>query len=196
MSKKLINLLLVVALLFTPITAFTQQTDSAGTALREGRRLLKRGQADKALIQLKNALNLYPSAKNNSGMAATHNELGDLYMRQGQYQVALDHYQKAYDGFFAGNPKQDAVTSGVASAEAPAAVTTAASAAASIADDKYNTNLMLAKIGDVNFRLGKTADARPAYGRMAVRKPEGAASKAGRRFGGLSAITGAISTGR
>src|SRR5690349_19380863 len=196
MSKKLVKLLLVVALLFTPLTAFAQQTDSAGAALHEGRRLLKRGHADKALIQLRNALNLYTAAKNNSGMAAAHNELGDLYMRQGQYQAALDHYQKAYDGFFAGNPKQDAVTSGVASAAAPAAVTTAASAAASIADDKYNANLMLAKIGDVNFRLGKTADSRAAYSRMVVKKPEGAAQKVGRRFGGLSAITGAISTGK
>src|SRR5690349_20855618 len=196
MSKKLVKLLLVVALLFTPLTAFAQQTDSAGAALHEGRRLLKRGHADKALIQLRNALNLYTAAKNNSGMAAAHNELGDLYMRQGQYQVALEHYQKAFEGFFAGNPKQDAVTSGVASAAAPAAVTTAASAAASIGDDKYNANLMLAKIGDVNFRLGKTADAKAAYDRMVVQKPEGVASKAGRRFGGLSAITGAISTGR
>src|SRR5215212_5826335 len=195
-GKKVVNLLLTVALLVTPIAALGQQTDQAGTALHEGRRLLKRGQADKALIQLRNALNLYTAARNNSGMAAAHNELGDLYMRQGQYQIALDHYQKAFDGFFAGNPKQDAVTSGVASAAAPAAVTTAASAAASVADDKYNANLMLAKIGDVNFRLGKTAESRAAYGRMVVKKPEGAASKVGRRFGGLSAITGAISTGR
>src|SRR6185503_8967167 len=186
---------LAFVLLLAPVAANAQQSD-AGTALREGRQLLKRGQADKALIQLRNALNLYTAAKNNSGIAAAHNELGDLYLRQGQYPIALEHYQKAFDGFFAGNPKQDAVTSGVASAAAPAAITTAASAAASIADDKYNANLMLAKIGDVNFRLGKTADARAAYSRMAVRKPEGAASKAGRRFGGLSAITGAISTGR
>ena len=193
--KKLVNLLLAVALLLTPIATFAQQADQAGTALREGRRLLKRGQADKALIQLRNALNLYSAAQNNSGIAAAHNELGDLYLRQGQYQIALDHYQKAFDGFFVGNPKQDAVTSGVASAAAPAAVTTAASAAASIADDKYNANLMLAKMGEVNFRLGKTADSRAAYGRMVVKKPEGAAQKVGRRFGGLSAITGAISTG-
>src|SRR5689334_19447803 len=195
-TKKAIVILLAVMLSGVPVATFAQTTDSAGTALHEGRRLLKRGQADKALIQLRNALNLYTAAKNNSGIAAAHNELGDLYMRQGQYAVALEHYQKAFEGFFAGNPKQDAVTSGVASAAAPAAVTTAASAAASIADDKCNANLMLAKIGDVNFRLGKTADARSAYDRMAVRKPEGAASKVGRRFGGLSAITGAISTGR
>jgi CHAT domain-containing protein len=195
-AKTLTTILLAVLLSVSPIAAFQQQTDNAGTALREGRRLLKRGQADKALIQLRNALNQYTAAKNNSGMAAAHNELGDLFMRQGQYQIALDHYQKAYDGFFAGNPKQDAVTSGVASAAAPAAITTAASAAATIGDDKYNANLMLAKIGDVNFRLGKTADSRAAYSRMAVKKPESTGSKVGRRFGGLSAITGAISTGR
>ena len=67
---------------------------------------------------------------------------------------------------------------------------------AAIGDDKYNANLMLAKIGDVNYRLGKTAESRAAYGRMIVKKPEGAASKVGRRFGGLSAIAGGISTGR
>ena len=195
-TRKSIVVLLAMALLLTPLATFAQTTDQAGTALHEGRRLLKRGQADKALIQLRNALNLYTAAKNNNGMAATHNELGDLYLRQGQYAVALEHYQKAFEGFFAGNPKQDAVASGVASAAAPVAVTTAASAAASIADDKYNANLMLAKIGDVNYRLGKTADAKAAYDRMAVQKPEGAATKVGRRFGGLSAITGAISTGK
>jgi CHAT domain-containing protein len=195
-TKKFIGLLLAVMVSVTPITAFAQTTDQASTALHEGRRLLKRGQADKALIQLRNALNLYTTAKNNSGMAAAHNELGDLYLRQGQYPIALEHYQKAFDGFFAGDPKQDAVASGVASAAAPAAVTTAASAAASIGDDKYNANLMLAKIGDVNFRIGKTAEAKAAYDRMVVQKPEGAASKVGRRFGGLSAITGAISTGK
>lgn len=168
-----------------------QQSDSAGAALREGRRLLKRGQSDKALIQLRNALNLYTAAKSNSGMAAAHNELGDLYMRQGQYPVALDHYQKALDGFLVTDPRKEAATAAAVSAVAPVAAPVAA-----IGDDKYNANLMLAKIGDVNYRLGKTAESRAAYGRMVVKKPEGAASKAGRRFGGLSAIAGSISTGR
>ena len=196
-TKKVVSLSLIAVLFLAPaVSAYAQQTDQAGTALHEGRRLLKRGQADKALIQLKNALNLYTAAKNNSGIALAHNELGDLYLRQGQYQVALDHYQKAFDGFIAGDPKRDSVASGVASAAAPAAVTTAASAAATVGDDRYNANLMLAKMGEVNFRLGKTADSKAAYGRMVVKKPEGAAAKAGRRFGGLSAITGAISTGR
>src|SRR5215207_54772 len=194
-TKKFIVLLLAVVLLVTPIAGFAQQTDNAGSALREGRRLLKRGHADQALIQLRNALNLYTTAKNNSGMAAAHNELGDLYMRQGQYQVALDNYQKALDGFFLGDTNKQAVNTAVASAVAPAAGA-AAGAAAAMGDDKYNANLMLAKIGDVNYRLGKTAESRAVYGRMVVKKPEGAASKVGRRFGGLSAIAGSISTGK
>ena len=176
-----------------------QQSDQASTALHEGRRLLKRGQADKALVQLRSALNLYTAAKNNSGMAATYNELGDLYLRQGQYQVALDNYQKALDGFVASGTGKEAVSAGVASAAIPnAAAATGASAAASAAvgDDRYNANLMLAKMGEVNYRLGKLAESQAAYSRMVVKKPEGAAAKAGRRFGGLSAITGAISTGR
>ncbi|HEX6046483.1 MAG TPA: CHAT domain-containing tetratricopeptide repeat protein [Pyrinomonadaceae bacterium] len=182
---KFIALFLGIALLGAPLalparanTPVVQQTDQAGAALREGRRLLKRGRADQALVQLRNALNLYTAAKNNSGVAAAHNELGNLYFRQGQYQVALDNYQKALDGFLAPDPKKDAVN-----------------AAVGLGDDKYNANLMLAKIGDVNFRLGKTLDARAAYDRMVVKKPEGAASKVGRRFGGLSAIAGGISTG-
>ncbi|HSD46168.1 MAG TPA: tetratricopeptide repeat protein, partial [Pyrinomonadaceae bacterium] len=184
---KSIGVVLSAALLVAPITspvrantasANVPQTDQAGAALREGRRLLKRGRADQALIQLRNALNLYTAAKNASGVAAAHNELGDLYLRQGQYPVALDNYQKALDGFLAFE-KKDVVN-----------------AAVGLGDDKYNANLMLAKIGDVNFRLGNTDAARGAYGRMVVKKPESAASKVGRRLGGLSAITGGIATGR
>jgi CHAT domain-containing protein len=183
---KFIALLLGVAMFSAPLvlpaqanTPVVQQADQAGAALREGRRLLKRGRADQALIQLRTALNLYTTAKNNSGIAATHNELGDLYLRQGQYQVALDNYQKALDGFLAFDAKK-----------------AAADAMVGLGDDKFNANLMLAKIGEVNFRLGKTADSRAAYDRMVVKKPEGAASKVGRRFGGLSEIAGGITTGR
>ncbi len=188
-GRKLITVLLAVLLLVAPVTANAQQSD-AGAALREGKRLLKRGQADKALVQLRNALNLYTAAKNNSGMAGAHKELGELFFRQGQYPVALDHYQKALDGFMQGD-KQDAINTAAVSAVAPGAAPLT-----TIADDKFNANLMLAKIGDVNYRLGKTSDARAAYGRMVVKKPEGAAAKAGRRFGGFGAIVGGIQTGR
>jgi len=64
-----------------------QQTDSAATALQEGRRLLKRGRADQALGKLQTALSLYTASKNRKGIAAAHNELGDLYLRQGQNKL-------------------------------------------------------------------------------------------------------------
>src|ERR1044072_6864832 len=119
-TRRVITLSLAAMLSLAPISSSArantpQQTDQAGTALHEGRRLLKRGQADKALIQLRNALNLYTTARNNSGMAAAHNELGDLYLRQGQYQVALDHYQKALDGFLVTDPRKEAVNTAAVS---------------------------------------------------------------------------------
>lgn len=154
-----------------------QQTDQASAALNEGRRLLRRGQSNRALVQLQKSLELYTAAKNNRGIAAANNELGDLYLRQGQYNVALDHYNKALEGFMGAQAK-DVVA-----------------AAMGIGDDRFNSNLMLAKIGDVNLRLGRHSEARAAYGRMEVKKPESAASKVGRRFGGFGAIVGGVSTG-
>jgi CHAT domain-containing protein/predicted negative regulator of RcsB-dependent stress response len=202
---KSISLLLASCLLMTSLVvtsrannpssliSLTQQTDQAGTELKEGRRLLKRGRADQALIRLQNALNLYTSAKNLRGASATHNEIGDLYLRQGQYKVALDHYQKALDGFL-GVPSTEGASAAIPSQIGPT-TTGVVKAAAGIADDKFNANLMLAKIGDVNFRLGRTSEATGAYSRMVVKKPEGAAAKVGRRFGGFGAIVGSISTG-
>ncbi len=169
------------------------QTDSASAALREGRRLLKRGKADQALVQLNTALRLYSAAKNGSRIAAVENELGDLYMRQGQYTVALEHYKKALDGFMGESKKQDSTTA--AAGVADSRLATASSAVASIADDKFNANLMLAKIGMVNFRLGRMSEASAAFAQMQVKKPEGAATKISRRFGGLGGIMGGLSSG-
>ena len=87
--------------------AAPQQADGASSALQQGRRLLKRGKADQALGQLQDALKLYTAANNSRGMAAAHNELGDLYLRQGQYNVALDHYKKAHESFVGAQQKQD-----------------------------------------------------------------------------------------
>jgi CHAT domain-containing protein/predicted negative regulator of RcsB-dependent stress response len=165
------------------------QTDSAGAALQEGRRLLKRGQSDQALSQLQKALNLYTTAKSNHGIAATENELGDLYLRQGEYNVALDHYKRALQGFVGADQKNEQTV-------AAASMVDSRLANANIADDKFNANLMLAKIGDDNFRLGRMTEASSAYGQMQVKKPESTASKVGRRFGGLGSIMGAASTGR
>ena len=193
MIRKFSLVLLILGCVFSagPVRADASlpQTDAAGSALQEGRRLLKRGQSDQALSQLQKALNLYTAAKNNHGVAATENELGDLYLRQGDYNVALDHYKKALNGFVGADKKNEQTA-------AAASLVDSRLANANIADDKFNANLMLAKIGDVNFRLGRLAEASSAYGQMAVKKPESTASKVGRRFGGFGAIMGAASTGR
>lgn len=168
------------------------------SALSTGRSLLKQGHADQALNHLQTALTLYTQANDQRGIAATRDALGDLYLIQGQYKVALEHFEKAYEAFTAAaakDQKTQAVTSTVAG-QAGATTGAAAETAASTADNRFNANLMLAKIGDTSFRLGDMSKAGTAYARMTVKKPESAAAKATRRFGGLGGIVGSISTGR
>src|SRR5215510_16277741 len=76
-----------------------QQQGDPSVPLSRGRTLLKQGHADQALGYLQTALGLYTQANNPRGIAASEDALGDLYLVQGQYKVALDHYQKAYDAF-------------------------------------------------------------------------------------------------
>jgi CHAT domain-containing protein len=159
--------------------------------------MLRQGHADQALGYLETALNLYTQANNARGIAATEDALGDLYMIQGQYKIALDHYQKAYHSFVAARGKDEAGQS-AANAVASRAGSTASAAtetASSIADNGFNANLMLAKIGDTNYRLGRIQEASMAYLTMTVKKPESAAAKATRRFGGLGGVLGSIQTG-
>ena len=68
-------------------------------ALDQGRKLLKRGKADQALGLLEQALKGFTAASDQKGVAVTEDALGDLYNRQGQYSVALDHYQKARSAY-------------------------------------------------------------------------------------------------
>src|ERR1043166_3712583 len=69
------------------------------TSLARGRALLKQGHADQALALLESALKDFTQTNNTRGIAASEDALGDLYLIQGQYKVALDHYQKSYDAF-------------------------------------------------------------------------------------------------
>ena len=169
--------------------ATVQQPDQATTALQEGRRLLKRGKADQALGQLQTALDLYTAAKNRKGIAAAHNELGDLYLRQGQNKTALDHYQQAYTaltGALVEEKKETAAAGSAArmvpSSKAGEVVDTAASAS----DTGFNSKLLLAKIGDTNYQLGQMSAAAASYGQMNPKKPESATKKAGGMFSKLA----------
>src|SRR5437867_10998668 len=79
--------------------SFAEPQTDPGAALSQGRAMLKQGHADQALGYLETALNAYTQSSNSRGIAASEDALGDLYMIQGQYKVALDHYQKAYQAF-------------------------------------------------------------------------------------------------
>src|SRR5712692_5521147 len=167
-------------------------------ALSRGRALLKQGHADQALGYLENALTLFTQSNSTRGIAAAQDALGDLYLIQGQYKVALDHYQKAYEAFVAASSK-DETNQAAANSVASRAGSTAAAAtetAGSAAANGFNANLMLAKIGDTNYRLGHTSEAGTSYAMMNVKKPESAGAKVTRRLGGLGGILGAAQTGR
>ena len=126
-----------------------------GQALKQGRALLKRGKADQALAQLQTALNGFKQAGNNKGVAASNDALGDLYLRQGQYAVAVKYYQDAHDAFNQAAGQQSGVETVLG-----------------MPDNTYNAKLMLAKVGDANYRMGKVSEASAAYSQMQVVKPD------------------------
>ena len=159
--------------------------------------MLRQGHADQALGYLETALNAYTQSNNSRGIAATEDALGDLYMIQGQYKVALDHYQKAYQSFVTARGKDESgqAAANTVASRAGSTASAATETAGSAVDNGFNANLMLAKIGDTNYRLGQISEASTAYLTMNVKKPESAAAKATRRLGGLGGIVGSISTG-
>src|SRR5437588_10492736 len=69
------------------------------TSLSRGRSLLKQGHADQALPLLQSALSSFTQSHDARGIAAAEDALGDLYLIQGQYKVALEHYKSAYQSF-------------------------------------------------------------------------------------------------
>lgn len=199
--KRIVSLVLATGLLISlsglafshsvPSTgsAMTQQADNADVALQQGRRLLKRGQADQALVQLQNALKLYTSAQNRRGIGAAHNELGDLYLRQGQNKTALEHYQEAYNALTGvlGQEQRNVAAANTAANMVPSSKAgTAVDTAASASDTGFNAKLLLAKIGDTNYQLGQLGEAAAYYGRMDPQKPESPVKKAGGLFGKMA----------
>src|SRR5229473_177790 len=173
------------------------QTDPNAT-LSRGRALLKQGHADQALGYLENALNLFTQSNSRRGVAAAQDALGDLYLIQGQNKVALDHYQKSYEASVAASSK-DQTDQAAANSVASRAGSTAAAATETVggaAANGFNANLMLAKIGDTNYRLGRLSEAGTSYAMMTVKKPESAGAKVTRHLGGLGGIIGGIQSGR
>jgi CHAT domain-containing protein len=209
MKYKILCALIVVAglaafLSYNPIFVDARNVDSPGlqqtdprSALSRGRTLLKQGHADQALGYLETALSLFTQTNNPRGIAAAEDGLGDLYLVQGQYKVALDHYQKAYEAFVVarGKDQTDSAAANTVASRAGSTASAATQTATSMADNGFNANLMLAKMGDTNYRLHRLTEAATSYAMMSVKKPESATAKATRRFG-LPSITNIMSGGR
>ena len=154
------------------------QADGAGAELAKGKTFLRRGKAAEALVHLNKALALYQQAKQSGGEAAAHDLLGELYERQGRYDIALEHFKKAHE-IFSNKASEVSASRLVASAV--------------VANfDLYHANLMLAKVGNMHYRQGDIPAASAAFGQMKVTKPDtstlGKAKKVGGLFGSISSI--------
>lgn len=151
-------------------------TDPAAE-LRLGKQSLRAARAAEALIHLGWALRLYEARGSRPGQAAAHDLLGELYERQGQYERALTHFNQALD-LFAGRAAESQQAANTTSQVARVAPTTpvtsvAGEATKTVANaDAFNRDLTLSKIGNMHLRRGRQDEARAAFARMSVTKPD------------------------
>jgi CHAT domain-containing protein/tetratricopeptide (TPR) repeat protein len=74
---------------------------SAGDKLEQGRNLLAHFKYYAALTPLSEALKSYKSGGDMNGIGVASDALGDLYLQEGQYEVALGYFQSARQAFAA-----------------------------------------------------------------------------------------------
>lgn len=155
-----------------PHTIAQSQPKSAPAEREEGRNLLRMGKAALALIHLERALGIFKPSGDRSGEASTEDLLGELYERQGRYEVARAHYQAALNIYASSSKvrKPPKVPGGGDAARAGAAASSAAELATQ--ESSYNTRLMLGKLGNVLNKGGHPEDARTYYNNLsAIAKP-------------------------
>ncbi|MDT5268975.1 MAG: hypothetical protein QOH49_1161 [Acidobacteriota bacterium] len=181
------------------------KAESAGAERDRGRELLHRGRAGEALVHLENALKAFRQTGDRSGEASTRDLLGELYERQGRYDIAQQQYTLAENLYAAGTKSATpaaAAPATTAGSRLPgvggrtaANVSQGATAAAglSVEESAYNARLMLAKIGNMLYRRGDYDNARTVFTQMNVQKPDTSAmGKVKRAKGILGAIGGSI----
>ncbi|MDT7809983.1 MAG: hypothetical protein QOJ70_3796 [Acidobacteriota bacterium] len=161
------------------------QTGGAAEEREQGRALLHRGRAAEALVHLEHALKSFQQSSDRAGEASTQDLLGELYERQGRYDLALEHYRAAhelYAGESASGRNLPSLPGGRLST-----VTNAAAASTSLTTEEsgYNAQLMLAKMGQMLSRRGDFAGARATYAQMEVSKPDTSAGGKVKRTKGL-----------
>jgi CHAT domain-containing protein/tetratricopeptide (TPR) repeat protein len=87
-------------------TCKSQPTSGQGSArdqLDKGRNLLAHFKFYEALAPLSEALKSYKSSGDLNGIGVSSDALGDLYLEEGQYEVALGYFQSARQAFVANN---------------------------------------------------------------------------------------------
>jgi len=82
-------------------TGNTSGQGSARDKLEQGRDLLAHFNFYAALAPLSEALKSYKSSGDVNGIGVTSDALGDLYLEEGQYEVALGYFQSARQAFVA-----------------------------------------------------------------------------------------------
>src|SRR5215212_8532201 len=106
--------------------------------------------AGAALVRLENALKAFKQSGDRSGEASTRDLLGELYERQGRYDLAQEHYTVAQNLYAAGTksaappaPPGGRLPGGRVTADVSQGATAAAGLPAEAS--AYNARLMLAK---------------------------------------------------
>jgi len=94
------------SLVVGPVTQPTPTGTSSGQGsardkLEQGRNLLAHFKFYAALAPLSEALKSYKSGGDLNGIGVTSDALGDLYLQEGQYEVALGYFQSARQAFVA-----------------------------------------------------------------------------------------------
>ncbi|MFZ0060667.1 MAG: CHAT domain-containing tetratricopeptide repeat protein [Pyrinomonadaceae bacterium] len=84
-----------------PTPSDSSDQGSARDKLNQGRNLLAHFNFYAALAPLSEALKSYKSGGDMNGIGVTSDALGDLYLQEGQYEVALDYFQSARQAFVA-----------------------------------------------------------------------------------------------
>ncbi|MDT5261179.1 MAG: hypothetical protein QOC61_183 [Acidobacteriota bacterium] len=163
------------------------QAGGAASEREQGRALLHRGRAAESLVHLERALKAFQQSNDRSGEASTQDLLGELYERQGRYDLALEHFRAAHDLYAAGSVGGTLPDAPVGGIPGVSTVKAGASASAALTTEEsgYNAQLMLAKIGQMLYRRGDIAGARATFAQMTVKKPDTSAGGKVKRTKGL-----------
>ena len=177
----------------SPVAHAAPRAGSAKDDRDNGRALLQRGRAAEALVLLESARKAFEQSGDKSGQASTEDLLGELFERQGRYDLALKHYvaaQRLYaETAEKGGGRPPTIPGGRAQA-ANRVVSTASELSAE--ETIYNARLLIAKVGHMLYRRGDFAGAGAEYRKINAARPDTSAGGKVKRAKGWGGIAGSI----